>query len=52
MRRSPLSTNDLNGLLPTRQQAGRRVAGLALLGASVWLVAVVALVQSVIGLFR
>jgi hypothetical protein len=40
------------GLLPSRQQAVRRFAGLALLGCSVWLVSVVALAQAVIGLFR
>ncbi len=50
--RRPSSSSDLTGLLPTRQQAVRRAAGLALLACSVWLVAVLALVQSIIGLFR
>jgi hypothetical protein len=40
------------GLLPSRQQAVRRFAGLALLGSSVWLVAVLALGHAILGLFR
>jgi len=46
------SEPDRPGLLPYGQQAIRRAGGFALLGCSLWLVSLLALVRSVMGLFH
>jgi thiol:disulfide interchange protein len=55
MRRS-FSTSELLGLLPDLRPGGpvvvRRVAGFALLGTSLWLVSMLALVRAFVVLFR
>ena len=55
MRRS-LSTSDLLGSLPGLRSSGpvalRRIAGFALLGCSLWLVSMLALVRAFVALFH